>query len=137
MANTLKLEIVTPDAKTFSDDVEMVTLPGVEGEMGVYPQHVPLMTQLVPGEITVRKDGQDVYLAVGGGFVEITAEKVAILTDMAIRSDQIDEAKAEEVRRQAEARLAENLDTEENARVRAALAQSLAQLHVKRRHRHK
>lgn len=137
MANTLKLEIVTPDAKTFSDDVEMVTLPGVEGEMGVYPQHVPLMTQLVPGEITVRKDGQDVYLAVGEGFVEITAEKVAILTDMAIRSDQIDEAKAEEVRRQAEARLAENLDTEENARVRAALAQSLAQLHVKRRHRHK
>jgi F-type H+-transporting ATPase subunit epsilon len=137
MAYTLKLEIVTPDAKTFSDDVEMVTLPGVEGEMGVYPQHVPLMTQLVPGEITVRKDGQDVYLAVGEGFVEITAEKVAILTDMAIRSDQIDEAKAEEVRRQAEARLAENLDTEENARVRAALAQSLAQLHVKRRHRHK
>ena len=137
MAYTLKLEIVTPEAKTYSDDVEMVTLPGVEGEMGVYPQHVPLMTQLVPGEITVRKDGQDVYLAVGEGFVEITAEKVAILTDMAIRSDQIDEAKAEEVRRQAEARLAENLDTEENARVRAALAQSLAQLHVKRRHRHK
>jgi F-type H+-transporting ATPase subunit epsilon len=95
------------------------------------------MTQLVPGEITVRKDGQDMYLAVGEGFVEITAEKVAILTDMAIRSDQIDEAKAEEVRRQAEARLAENLDAEENARVSAALAQSLAQLHVKRRHRHK
>ena len=111
MAYTLKLEIVTPDATTFSDDVEMVTLPGVEGEMGVYPQHVPLMTQLVPGEITVRKDGQDLYLAVGEGFVEITAEKVAILTDMAVRSEQIDEAKAEEVRRQAEARLAENLDT--------------------------
>ncbi len=134
MPDTLKLEIVTPDATTFSDDVEMVTLPGVEGEMGVYPQHVPLMTQLVPGEITVRKDGQDVYLAVGEGFVEITAEKVAILTDMAIRSEQIDEAKAEEVRRQAEARLAENLDAEENARVSAALAQSLAQLNVKRRH---
>ncbi len=134
MPDTLKLEIVTPDAKTFSDDVEMVTLPGVEGEMGVYPQHVPLMTHLVPGEITVRKDGQDLYLAVGEGFVEITAEKVAILTDMAIRSEQIDEAKAEEVRRQAEARLAENLDAEENARVSAALAQSLAQLNVKRRH---
>jgi len=134
MANTLKLEIVTPEARTFSDDVEMVTLPGVEGEMGVYPQHVPLMTQLVPGEITVRKDGQDLYLAVGEGFVEITADKVAILTDMAIRSEQIDEAKAEEVRRQAEARLAEHLDDEENARVSAALAESLAQLRVKRRH---
>jgi F-type H+-transporting ATPase subunit epsilon len=134
MANTLKLEIVTPEAKTFSDDVEMVTLPGVEGEMGVYPQHVPLMTQLVPGEIIVRKDGQDVFLAVGEGFVEITAERVAILTDMAIRSENIDEAKAEEARRQAEARLAEKINDEEAALVNAALAQSLAQLNVRRRH---
>ena len=137
MANTLKLEIVTPDAKTYSDDVEMVTLPGVEGEMGVYPQHVPLMTQLVPGEVVVRKDGQDLFLAVGEGFVEITAERVAILTDMAVRSEQIDEAKAEAARQQAQARLAEKLDDEETAMVNAALAQSLAQLHVKRRHQHK
>jgi F-type H+-transporting ATPase subunit epsilon len=137
MAGTLKLEIVTPEAKTFSDDVEMVTLPGVDGEMGVYPQHVPLMTQLVPGEITVRKDGQDSYLAVGEGFVEITADKVAILTDMAVRSEEIDEAKAEEVRSKAAARLAETIDSEEYARVSVALAESLAQLHVKRRHRHK
>ncbi len=72
MANTLKLEIVTPDAKTYSEDVEMVTLPGVEGEMGVYPMHVPLMTQIVAGEIAVRKDGRDYFLAVGDGFVEIT-----------------------------------------------------------------
>jgi F-type H+-transporting ATPase subunit epsilon len=137
MANTLKLEIVTPEARTYSDDVEMVTLPGVEGEMGVYPQHVPLMTQLVPGEAIVRKDGQDLFLAVGEGFVEITAERVAILTDMAIRSEQIDEAKAEEARRQAQARLAEKISDEETALVNAALAQSLAQLHVKRRHQHK
>ena len=134
MANTLKLEIVTPEAKTYSDDVEMVTLPGVEGEMGVYPQHVPLMTQLVPGEIIVRKDGQDTFLAVGEGFVEITGERVAILTDMAIRSEQIDEAKAEEARRLAEARLAEKMDEAETALVAASLAQSVAQLHVKRRH---
>jgi F-type H+-transporting ATPase subunit epsilon len=135
MANTLKLEIVTPEARTYSDDVEMVTLPGGEGEMGVYPQHVPLMTQLVPGEITVRKDGQDLYLAVGEGFVEITANRVAILTDMAIRSEQIDEARAEEARRQAEARLAEKLDEAETLLVSASLAQSMAQLNVKRRHR--
>jgi F-type H+-transporting ATPase subunit epsilon len=134
MANTLKLEIVTPEARTFSDNVEMVTLPGVEGEMGVYPQHVPLMTQLVPGEIIVRKDGQDLFLAVGDGFVEITAERVAILTDMAIRSENIDEAKAEEARRQATARLAEKITDEEAALVNAALAQSLAQLNVRRRH---
>jgi F-type H+-transporting ATPase subunit epsilon len=137
MASTLKLEIVTPDARTYSDDVEMVTLPGVEGEMGVYPQHVPLMTQLVAGEVIVRKDGQDLFLAVGEGFVEITAERVAILTDMAIRSENIDEAKAEEARRQAQARLAEKISDEETALVNATLAQSLAQINVKRRHPHK
>src|SRR5215471_10361109 len=134
MAATLKLEIVTPDAKTFSEDVEMVTLPGVEGEMGIYPQHVPILTQIVPGEITVRKDGRDQFLAVGEGFVEITGERVAILSDMAIRAENIDEVKAQEARQRAEARLAEHLDDEEAAIVSAALAHSLAQLKVKRRH---
>jgi F-type H+-transporting ATPase subunit epsilon len=136
MANTLKLEIVTPDAKTYSEDVEMVTLPGAEGEMGVYPQHVPLLTQIVAGQITVRKDGRDYFLAVGEGFVEITGERVAIMTDMAIRAENIDEAQAEEARRRAESRLAENVDDEESAMVNAALAHSLAQLKVKRRPPH-
>ena len=135
MANTLKLEIVTPEAKTYSEDVEMVTLPGVEGEMGIYPQHVPLMTQIVPGEIVVRKGGQDFYLAVGEGFVEITGDRVAIMTDMALKAENIDEVKAEEARRRAEARLAETLDDAEAALVSAALAHSLAQLRVKRRQR--
>ena len=134
MAATLKLEIVTPEAKTYSDDVEMVTLPGSEGEMGVYPQHVPLMSAIVPGEVTVKKNGEELYFAVGDGFVEITAERVAILTDMAIIADQIDELKAEEARKAAEARLLEHLDDEDSAVVQAALAHSLAQLHVKRRH---
>ena len=134
MANTLKLEIVTPDAKAYSEDVEMVTLPGVEGEMGIYPQHVPLLTQIVPGEIIARKDGRDQFLAVGEGFVEITAQRVAIMADMAIRAENIDEAKAEEARQRAQARLAEHLDDEEAAIVNAALAHSLAQLKVKRRH---
>ena len=133
MAATLKLEIVTPEAKTYSEDVEMVTLPGVEGEMGIYPMHVPLMTQIVAGELGVRKDGRDYFLAIGEGFVEITADKVAIMTDMAIRAEQIDEAKAEEARKRAEARLAEKLDDEEAALVSAALMHSLAQLKVKRR----
>ena len=99
MANTLKLEIVTPEARTYSDEVDMVTLPGVEGEMGIYPMHVPLMTQIVAGEVVIRKDGQDQFFAVGDGFVEITACNVAILTDMAVKSDDIDEMKAEEARR--------------------------------------
>jgi F-type H+-transporting ATPase subunit epsilon len=134
MAATLKLEIVTPDAKTYSEDVEMVTLPGAEGEMGIYPQHVPVLTQIVSGEVIARKDGRDYFLAVGEGFVEITGDRVAIMTDMAIRAENIDEAKAEESRRRAEARLAEHLDDEEAAVVNAALAHSLAQLKVKRRH---
>jgi F-type H+-transporting ATPase subunit epsilon len=134
MAATLKLEIVTPDAKVYSEDVEMVTLPGVEGEMGIFPHHVPLMTQVAPGEIIARKGGQDFFLAIGEGFAEITGERVAILADMAIRSENIDEAKAEEARRRAEARLAEKIDADESAIVHAALAHSLAQLKVKRRH---
>lgn len=133
MAATFKLEIVTPEAKTYSEDVEMVTLPGIEGEMGIYPQHVPLLTQITSGEIIVRKDGQDQFLAVGEGFVEITGTHVAVMTDMAIAAENIDEAKAEEARRRAEARLAEKLTDEEAAMVSAALANSLAQLKVKRR----
>src|SRR5258706_16107821 len=113
MADTLKLEIVTPEAKTYSEDVDMVTLPAAEGEIGVFPHHVPLMTQIVPGEIIVRKDERDYFLAVGEGFVEITGERVAIMTDMAIRAENIYEAKAEEERHRAEARLAEKLDVQE------------------------
>ena len=130
---TLKLEIVTPEGVTYSEQVEMVTLPGSEGEMGIYPNHVPLMTQVAAGEVSARRNGKDEFLAVGEGFVEITGERVAILTDMAIKADNIDEAKAEEARKRAEARLAEKLDDEETATVSAALAHSLAQLKVKRR----
>jgi len=133
MAATLKLEIVTPDACVYSADVEMVTLPGVEGEMGIFPQHVPLMTQIIPGEVIARNNGVDECLAVGEGFVEVTPNRVAILTDMAIAAQNIDEAKAEEARKRAEARLAEVTDEAEAATVRAALERSLAQLKVKRR----
>jgi F-type H+-transporting ATPase subunit epsilon len=136
MANTIKLEIVTPEAVTYSEDVDMVTLPGVEGEMGIFPMHVPLLTQIVPGEVSVRKNGQDYFLAVGEGFVEITGDRVAILTDMAIKAADIDEVKAEEARKRAEARLQEQITDEELASVNAALMHSLAQLKVKRRGRH-
>lgn len=134
MANTLKLEIVTPESKVYSEDVDMVTLPGIEGEMGIFPMHVPLMTQLVSGEVGVRKGGQDFFLAVGDGFVEVTSERVSILTDMAVKAENIDETKAEADRQRAEARLAEKLDDEEVATVKAALDHSLVQLKVKRRH---
>jgi F-type H+-transporting ATPase subunit epsilon len=135
MADTLQLEIVTPDATVYSGAVEMVTLPAVEGQMGVLPQHVRLMTQLVPGELTVRKDGHDDFLAVGEGLVEVTNDRVSIVTNMAVSIENIDEAAAEEARQRAAVRLKEKLSSEEVASVNAALARSLAQLHVKRRHR--
>jgi F-type H+-transporting ATPase subunit epsilon len=135
MANTLRLEIVTPEATFYSQDVEMVTLPAVSGQMGVLPQHVRLMTQMVPGEMIVRKDGRDDFLAVGEGLVEVTNERVSIVTNMAVAVESIDEAAAEEARQRAAARLKEKLSSEEVASVNASLARSLAQLHVKRRHR--
>jgi F-type H+-transporting ATPase subunit epsilon len=135
MANIIKLEIVTPEATVYSEDVDMVTLPGVEGQMGVLPQHVRLMTQLVPGELIVRKDGHDDFMAVGEGLVEVNNERVSIVTNMAIAVDRIDEAAAEEARERAAARLREKISSEEVASVNASLARSLAQLHVKRRHR--
>jgi F-type H+-transporting ATPase subunit epsilon len=135
MDNTIRLEIVTPEATVYSEDVDMVTLPGVEGQMGVLPQHARLMTQLVPGELIVNKGGHDDFMAVGEGLVEITNENVSIVTNMAIAIDKIDEAAAEEARQRAAARLREKLSSEEVASVNAALARSLAQLHVKRRHR--
>jgi F-type H+-transporting ATPase subunit epsilon len=133
MADTLKLEIVTPAGTVYLEDVEMVTLPGVAGQMGVYPQHVPLITHMVPGEMIVRKDGRDLFMATGEGLIEVTAKRVAILTDLAIAADRIDEAKAEEARQRAEARLHDKLSAAEVATVNASLARSLAQLRVKRR----
>jgi F-type H+-transporting ATPase subunit epsilon len=135
MAMTLKLEIVTPAGTVYSDDVEMVTLPGVAGQMGVLPRHVPLITYMVPGEMIVRKDGRDQFIATGEGLVEVTGRRVAILTDLAIPADRIDEAAAEEARKRAEARLQERLSDEDIASVNASLARSLAQLRVKRRRR--
>ena len=135
MASTLKLQIITPDAVAYSEEVDMVTLPGVEGQMGIYPSHVPLMTQMVPGEVIVHKDGQDYFLAVGEGLIEIMGDHVSILTDLAIAADHIDEAKVEEARQRAQARLSEKLSDEEIASVNSAMARSLAQLHVKRRSR--
>jgi F-type H+-transporting ATPase subunit epsilon len=96
---------------------------------------MPIMTQLVAGEIVARKSGQDIFLAVGDGFVQITGQRVAILTDMAIRADDIDEAKAEEAQRKAEGRLSQKLSDEEAALVRAAVVHATTQLKVKRQHK--
>jgi F-type H+-transporting ATPase subunit epsilon len=131
---TLKLEIVTPEAKIFSQDVDIVYVPGVDGELGILPKHIPLMTMIKPGELRVTAGGRDTFLAVGEGFVEVTGENVTVLTDMAIEEQQIDESAAENaVKRAQEALKAHELGSEEFASVQASLQKSLAQLHVKRR----
>src|ERR1700750_543211 len=92
---TLKLEIVTTEEKMSSEDVEIVPLPGSEGELGVYPKHVPLLTTLVPGELRVLKNGRETVMAIGEGFVEIKTDAVSVLTDMALESEKIDITAAE------------------------------------------
>src|SRR5215831_12242165 len=99
MADTLKLEIVTPNAVAYLVDVQMVILWVTQGQIGIYPHHVPLLTRCVPGELIVRKDGHDEVMALGEGLVEITGDSVSIVTDMALGVKDIDEAKAEEARR--------------------------------------
>jgi F-type H+-transporting ATPase subunit epsilon len=136
MARTLRLEIVTPEAKAYSEDVEMVVLPGTDGELGVYQQHVPVLTTLKPGELRVFKSGQETSLAVGEGFAEITGDSISVLTDMALESTAIDESAAEAAVARAQAAMKEDLGSEEVAAVQASLQKALAQLNVKRRHRH-
>jgi len=132
----LLLEIVTPEAKAFSGEVEMVVLPGVEGELGILPMHVPLMTRLLPGEVRILQDGKQTELVLGTGFVEVTQTHVSILTDMAMADTEIDEAASEEAVKRAEARIHEkDLSSEEIAEIESAIARSLAQLKFKRRRR--
>jgi F-type H+-transporting ATPase subunit epsilon len=132
----LRLEIVTPEAQKFSDDVDMVVIPGVEGELGILPLHVPLMTRLLPGEVRITRDGKQTELVIGTGFVEVSQTHVAILTDMAMADIEVDEQAAEEAIRRAEARVKEkDLNSEEVAEIEGAIARSLAQLKFKRRRR--
>ncbi len=130
---TLRLEIVTPETTAFSEDVDMVTLPGSEGELGVYPNHVPLLTVLKPGELRVVRNGRASSLAVGEGFIEITPERVSVLTDVALEAERIDESAAAQAVARAQAAMKEDHSAEEVAAIQASLQKALAQLHVKRR----
>jgi F-type H+-transporting ATPase subunit epsilon len=134
---TLKLEIVTPAGKIFEGDVDSVLLPGTEGEMGVLPQHEPLITELNAGELHIVQGGKTQVLAIGEGFAEITAKSVGVLTDGAVHDKDIDEKAAEEAVKRAEDLLkSSSLQGEELEATQAVLARSLAQIQVKRRRRH-
>ncbi len=129
------LEIVTPEKRIFSDEVEGVVIPGSEGELGVLEGHAPLVTNLQPGELRYSKGGEEETLVIGKGAVEVTRGKVSILTDLAVTSDEIDEAAVEEALKRAEDALAEKMSDEEIATVEASIQKSLAQLTFKRKRR--
>ena len=131
----MKLEIITAERVVYSDDVDLVVAPGSEGELGILPLHAPLMTSLQPGEIRVRKDGEDVFLAVSGGFLEMMANRVTILADAAERSDEIDEARVQEAIKRGEERLAMRASDMDMERAVASLRRSQTRLKVVQRRR--
>ena len=134
----LQLDIVTPEKSILSEPVDSVVLPGSEGELGVLPQHVPLVTVLKPGELAFTKEGKTTHFATGTGFVEITGQRVAVLTDMAMTEHEIDEHAVQEAMDRAQQRLqsiAHDEHAEEVAALQAMIQKSMAQLHLKRRRR--
>jgi F-type H+-transporting ATPase subunit epsilon len=133
MVPTLRLEIVTPERVAFSEEVSIVTLPAIDGQIGIYPQHVRLITQIVPGELSATTDRGEILLAVGEGLVVVTGDRVEIVTDLAVRAEDIDEARVEEERQRAAARLQERTSEESLAVVNATMIRALAQLQVRRR----
>jgi F-type H+-transporting ATPase subunit epsilon len=127
----MRLEIVTGERVVYSGDVDAVVAPGIEGELGILPHHAALMTMLQPGELRVTKDGQDVLMAVSGGFMEVLPHKVTILADTAERAEEIDEARAEEARKRAQKILAEGAAAEiDIARAQAAMRRAIVRLKV-------
>lgn len=132
-----KLEIVTPEARVFSDEVDIVVLPGSEGELGILTAHAPLVTLLKPGLLHYTKSGKTEEYAVGKGLVEVTGTQVRIITDMAMQEAGIDEASVQAALEKAQARLKESVDLgpEESAAVAASIARSTAQLSLKRKRR--
>jgi len=132
---TTRLDVVTAEREVFSDEVDEVIAPGVEGQLGILPHHAPLMTTLLPGELLIKKGGEEFYLAISGGFIEARPDRIIVLADAAERVEEIDIARAEEAKRRAEARLAERPPGVDMARAEAALRRSLIRLRVAERRR--
>jgi F-type H+-transporting ATPase subunit epsilon len=132
----IRLDIVTAERMVYSEEVDEVVAPGVDGELGILPEHSPLMTMLVPGELMVKQDGTEINLAVSGGFMEVRPDRVIILADTAERADEIDLARAEEARKRAEQAMAEApVGAEAALAAEAALKRALTRLKVARRQR--
>ena len=126
----IKLDIVTAEGVVFSEEVDMVLAPGIQGQLGILPHHTPLMTTLQLGELLVRKGGEEFSLAITGGFLEVRPDRVIVLADAAERAEDISVARAEEAKRRAEERLSQRTPDVDAARVEAALRRSLVRLKV-------
>jgi F-type H+-transporting ATPase subunit epsilon len=133
----MRVEIITAEREVYSDDVDVLVAPGSEGELGILPHHAPLMTALQPGEILVRKDGEEVFMAVSSGFLEVMDNKVTILADTAERSDEIDEARVQEALKRAEERIQMHSSDMDLERAVASLRRSQARLKVVQRRRNR
>ena len=131
----MRLEIITAEREVYADDVDVVVVPGLEGQLGILPHHAPLMTMLQPGELTIRKDGESTYLAVSAGFVEVLGNKVTILADAAERSEAIDEDRALAAMEAAQERLANRDGDIELEQVARAMRRAQVRLDVARKRR--
>ena len=133
----LQLEIVSPERRAFTDEVDMVIVPGIDGQLGILPNHTRLISALGIGELRIKKSGTEQSMLISGGFVEVRPDKVIVMADLAERSDEIDEARAAEARRQAEQELEEAKDPVDIARVRASLQTALMRERIATRRRNR
>lgn len=131
----IRLEVVTAERSIYSEEVDTVIAPGIEGQLGILPHHTPLMTTLEAGELLVRKGGEELSLAISGGFIEVRPDRIIVLADAAERVDEIDQARAEEAMRRAQQRIKERPTDIDLARAEAALRRSLIRLKVAEKRR--
>ena len=139
MANTIQVDVVSAEEQIFSGEAEFVVLPGIEGELGIYPRHTPLFTQIRPGAVRIKlpDQAQEEFVFVQGGFLEVQPHKVTVLADTAIRAHDLDEVKALEAKKKAEESMA-NKDSAENlATAQAELSAAMAQLEAIRKFRNR
>ena len=135
MAVTIRLDIVTAERVVYSEEVDVLVAPGIEGELGILPHHTHLMTTLQAGELRVRRAGEEISMAISGGFLEVSPDKVIVLAEAAERDTEIDLARAEEAKRRAQERLSHRTPELDVARAEAALQRSMARVKVAQKRR--
>lgn len=135
--NKLHLEIITPERVVLTEDVDSIVIPAVEGEVTILPEHIPLFTRIKPGEIKFTKGKDDSFMAVQEGFLEVFDDKVNILTNYAVRSEEIEVARVEAAKRRAEEKMREKKDTEGFVVAEAELRKAILELKVAKRGRHR